>query len=549
MGRTGGAIRAVLRSPDLRRAQGGYALFSVAEQAVWIAMLVYAFSRGGANEAGLVSVVQLIPAALAAPFLGTLADRSAPTRVQTAAYVAQGLAMGATAVVLLLDGPAVAAYGLAALTSTLITVTRPTQAVLTPALSRSARELTAAMVTSGGIDNASVLVAPALTGVILAVAGTGEVFAAAAVCVTVGALLVAPLRATDPDPRRRASDDLGTSGLHEITAGFHTLRHHHEARFIVGVLGLEHIAWGAVDVLAVVIALDLLDLGASGAGYLEAAFGAGGLLGVGAAMLIVGGRRLAPLVLGGALTWGFSLAVLGLAPTTATAFALFTVAGASRAVLDVGARTLLLRVARPAVLSRVFGIAEGFAMLGLALGAVLVPVLIEVGGPEAALVGVGLVVAVLAAVAARPVLALDAAATVPVVEVALLRQLPLFGPLPPGELEGLANALTMQELPAGSVIVREGDDGDRYYAIAHGEVEVMRDGRCVAVLGRGEGFGEIALVHDVPRTATVRARTDVTLYSLDRESFMIALTGHEPTASVARAIVAERQLSPSSPSE
>ncbi len=542
MGRTWEAVRAVLASRELRRAQGAYATFCVAEQAVWIAMLVYAFQRGGAKEAGLVSVVQLVPAALAAPFLGTLADRSAPTRVQTAGYGAQALVLAATAAVLLADGPALVAYGFAALASTMITVSRPTQAVLTPALSRTPRELTAAMVTSGAIDNASVLVAPALAGVILSVADVGAVFAAAAVIVTLGALLVAPLRATDPDPRRAASDDLAVSGLHEITGGFRALREHGEARLIVGLFGLEHIAWGAIDVLAVVLALDLLALGQSGAGYLEAAFGAGGLIGVGAAIFFVGGRRLAPFVLGGALTWGLALVVLGLAPSTALAFALLTVAGASRAVLDVGARTLLLRVARPAVLSRVFGIAEGLSMVGLALGAVLVPVLIEVGGAEAALIGVGILVTVLMAMAARPVLALDASATVPIVELALLRNLPLFGPLPSVDLEGLAHALVLEERPAGTVIVREGDPGDHYYAIASGEVEVLRGDEPVARLGRGEGFGEIALIHEVPRTATVRACTDVVLYTLDRESFTIALTGHEPTASMARAIVDERHV-------
>ena len=541
MGRTWEAVRAVLASRDLRRAQGGYAAFATAEQAVWIAMLVYAFSQGGAKEAGLVSVVQLLPAALAAPFLGTLADRAPPTRVQTAGFAAQGLAMAATAVVLLTDGPSFVAYAFAAVAATLVTLSRPTHAVLMPALSRTPRELTAAMVTTGAIDNASVLVAPAITGVILAFAGAGEVFAIAAALVGIGAILVAPLRATDPDPRRAASDDLAASGVGEITAGFRALREHRPARLIVGMLGLEHIAWGAVDVLAVVLALDLLDLGASGAGYLEAAFGAGGLVGVAVAMTLVSGRRLAPFVLGGALAWGVALAALGVTPSTAMAFVLFTVAGASRALLDVGARTLLLRVARPMVLARVFGIAEGLSMVGLATGALLVPALVAVGDPEIALAGVGALMVVLSAIAARSVLALDAAATVPVVELALLRSLPLFKPLPARELEGLAHALELRELPAASEVVRAGEEGHHYFAIADGEVEVLRDGTCVAVLGRGEGFGEIALLHGGSRTATVRARTDVVLYALDRESFMVALTGHEPTASVALAIVEERQ--------
>jgi MFS family permease len=540
MSRAWNTMRAVLRTRDLRRALGGYTGFNIAEQAVWIAMLVYAFDRGGAAEAGVVSIVQLLPAAAAAPFLGTLADRSAPTKVQTAGYAAQAVALAAVAGVLLADGPSLAVYALAMVATTLFTISRPAQAVLTPALARTPRDLGAAMVATGWIDNGSVLVAPALAGAILAVADVGTVFAVAAAISVVGALLVAPLRATDPDPRRRAVDDLGTSGVAQVTEGFHALREHPEARLMVGFLGLEHIAWGAVDVLAVVLALDVLDLGNSGAGYLEAAFGAGGVLGAAAAVLLVGGRRLAPAVLGGTVVWGAALVVLGVAPSTAAAFMLFAVAGASRAVLDVGARTLLLRVTNPRVLSRFFGFAEGLAMLGLAVGAVLVPILIEVGGPEAALVGVGILVALLALGQARQVLTVDAAATVPVVEVAMLRRLPLFALTPSPDLDGLALALEPREAPEGTVFVEQGDRGDLYFAISSGEVEVLKDGELVSTLGRGEGFGEIALLHDVPRTATVRARTDVTLYTLDRERFVIALTGHEPTGSMARAIASER---------
>ncbi len=540
MARTWSAIRAVLRTPDLRRAQIAYAGFNVAEQATWVGMLVYAFNQGGATEAGLVSIVQLLPAAVAAPFLGTLADRVAPTKVQTGAYVVQALACAMVATVLLVDGPTFLAYGCAAVAATLFTLSRPAQAVLTPSLSRSPRDLSAAMVTSGWIENASVLVAPALAGVVLAVSGAGELFAVAGAISAIGAFLLAPLRATDPDPRRGAADDFAASGWHEVTAGFRTLRRDRESRLVVGFFGLEHVGWGAIDLLAVVLALDVLDLGNGGAGYLEAAFGAGGLVGITGATALIGGRRLAPVLLGGTAAWGVALVVLGVVPSTAAAFALLLVAGAGRALLDLSARTLLLRVAPPAVVSRLFGIAEGLSMVGLAIGAVIVPVLVEIWSPEAALIGVGALLVALAAVRARSVQQIDSAATVPAVELALLRRLPIFAPLPAVSLEALARALVTLDFAAGTVIVSAGEEGDRYYAIGDGEVEVVRADVRLATLGRGDGFGEIALVHDVPRTATVRAITDVVVYALDREEFMIALTGHEPTASMARTIAAER---------
>lgn len=549
MGRTWDAIRAVLRTPDLRRAQVAYAGFNVAEQATWVAMLVFAFNRGGATEAGLISLVQLVPAALAAPFLGTLADRVAPTKVQTAAYAVQAAATAVVAVVLMADGPALVAYGFAAAAATLFTLSRPAQAVLTPTLSRSPRDLSAAMVTSGWIENASVLVAPALAGVVLASAGVGELFVVAAGMSAISALLIAPLRATDPDPRRGAADDFAASGWQEVTAGFRSLRRDRRSRVIVGFFGLEHIGWGAIDLLSVVLALEVLDLGDGGAGYLEAIFGAGGLIGITIATGAISGRRLAPVLIGGTVAWGTALIVLGVVPGTAAAFALFLVAGSGRAVLDLSARTLLLRVSPPAVVSRLFGIAEGLSMVGLAIGALIVPVLVEIGGPEAALIGVGVLLVALASIRARSVWAIDAAATVPVVELALLRRLPIFAPLPAVALEALARALTTLEIAAGTVIVSAGEEGDRYYAIGDGEVEVVRTDEQVARLGRGDGFGEIALLHDVPRTATVRAITDVVLYALDREPFMIALTGHEPTASMARTIATERGVQPEEPTD
>ena len=91
--------------------------------------------------------------------------------------------------------------------------------------------------------------------------------------------------------------------------------------------------------------------------------------------------------------------------------------------------------------------------------------------------------------------------------------MPIFRPLPSAELEALALALEPVELPAGATVMQEGDDGDRYFAIASGDVEVIKHGQVIAVLGRGEGFGEIALLHGVTRTATVKARTDGILFS------------------------------------
>jgi hypothetical protein len=513
-------VRLVAQNRELRRVELAFLAFNAAEWGSWIAMLVYAYGRGGATEAGLVALAQLAPAALLAPWAGR--------RTLRFGYVAQATTLAATSVVLLADGPALLAYACAAVASTTMTVTRPAQAALIPVLARRPAELTAANVVSGWVESVSVLVAPAATGVLLAVGSPGLVFAVMAVAAALAAVVVAPLRTP------------AVAGGRSESAADEDVWRAPGVRLLVGLLGAEAMLIGALDVLYVVLAVEELGLGSSAAGYLNAAFGAGGVAALAATAAFVGRPRLAPPLLAAALVWTAAFALLALAPTTVGAFALLALAGAARIAVDVAARTLLQRSVPPQALARTFGVVEAVAMAGLAVGSLLTPALVALGGARGAVAGLGALLLVASVATARRLAAIDAQATVPQVECALLRVVPMFAPLEPPPLEALARSLEPRELAAGETLIRQGDAGDRYYVVADGVLDVDIDGTHVREAARGDGVGELALLVETPRTATVVARGPAHVYSLGRDAFLQAVTENPHSAAVAERLVHER---------
>jgi MFS family permease len=529
-------FHAVLRRRDLRRVELAYVGFNVSQYAVWVTMIVYAYERGGTTAASLVAVLQLVPAAVFAPFLGLLGDRYPAARVLVWGYLAQALGMALTAIAMVGDAPVALVYGGAVLASTAVVVTRPAQAVLMPSLARSLEELTAANVVSSWVETGGGVVAGLVIGVVLTVADTGLVFGLMALTALASAVLVSGVPSPPPAPH-----DEAVSARAEALAGFRAIRTHRHLRPLITLVLAVWVLVGALDVLFVVVAIDLLGLDQAWAGYLNAAWGAGGVAGGLVAVTMVGRPYLSrPIALGMGLC-GVAFVLIGLWPSIGAAMALVAVGGGGRVLVDVGTRTLIQRTTPADVLGRVFGLLEGITMAGLAIGALLVPPLVHLGGPEAALIGVGLLLPVLGLAIGRPLLRVDRGARVPVVEIALLRSMPLFAALPAPALEGIARALEPLELPAATLVIRKGDEGDRFYAVADGEVEVRLHGAVLARLGRGGAVGEIALLQNVPRTADVVAVTDVRLYALEKEPFLTAVLGHASTTRAARALVSERQ--------
>jgi MFS family permease len=534
-GRRRRAFSSLAGNTALLRVLAAYLLFILTEYAVWIAMLVFAYNRGGTAVAGLVAVAQLAPAAVVAPVAASLADRRSPVVMLAGGYLAQVAGMAGTAAAIGAGAP-LAAYAAAVFASTAVTTTRPAQSALIPSLAATPDQLTAANVVAGWLEAAGAAAAGLLVGVLISLAGVGSVFAVCAGLGLAAALLVAGLRAPSLAAEPDADADAGPAGVAE---GLRLAVRQPRLRLMLALLTADAVVVGALDLLVVILALTVLGRPPSWAGYLEFAFGAGAVLAATVSALLVG-RRLGGPILAAALGFSGALAVVAFGPGLAGTVILLAVAGAGHLLLEVATRTLLQRSVPPRLIGRIFGVLEGFTMAGLGVGALLVPALAHLGGNRLDVLGVAAVLPLAAVAGGRAVFRLDAGTAVPVVEIALLRSLPLFAELPAPAIEGLAAALRPVRLEAGAVLIRQGDPGDAYFAIAAGELDAEQDGHFLGRYGRGDGVGEIALLRAVPRTATVTAHTAATVYQLDRDLFLTAVLGHAPTRRQAEGIAAAR---------
>jgi len=474
---------------------------------------VVAYRVGGLAGVGLVGLMRAVPAALVGPFAVAAVDRYPRARVLLVVLALRAVLASIAAGIVASSLPDALVFGLAAIDALVYSVWWPTHSALLPELARTPDEATAANVATTVVENLGTSVGPLAGGAMLAVAGPEHVFALAAVLLDVGALCLVGVPSSG---RAGLTGDAG-----RWLAGFRAAFGVREPRAVIVLYLAQTACLGALGVLLVAIAIERLDLGESGVGLLTAALGAGGVAGATAAAALIG-RRVLGLALAGALVgWALGAAVSGTAPWAAVVVVALGGVGVANAVVDVAGLTLLQRVVDASDLTRVLGVFEGawWAMLGL--GSVVAAPLGAALGAGGALVAIGSALVLVTVAFGGVVRSLDrAGAPAPADDIVeLLRGVPFLARLPPLALERLALDARVTDVHAGDEVIAVGEVGDRFFVVAHGALDVVGH----RSLGAGSWFGEVALLRDVRRTATVVARTDARLVAVTRGAFLRAL--------------------------
>ena len=510
-------LAAAGRNSNIRRAELAWGAAIAAEWAHFVALGVFAYDHGGTRAVGIAGLVRLLPAAVIAPFAASLGDKFRRERVLLAMSLVGAGALAGSAIAFS-AGSRLFVFAFAAVLGLATTLIRPALQALLPSLARTPEELIAANGATSTIESLGTLVGPLAAGILVAVADAGVVFAAAAGTLLVAAVLLAFVRVEG-----RIELDEQTGPWHMVSTGLRAIWSASDARLLIGMIAVQTFVRGCVNVLIVVAAFRVLHVGAGGVGYMTAAIGVGGLAGAIGAMTLEGRPLAVPF--GGALVvWGLPLMLFAPRPATVAAVILLAIVGAANSFEDVAVFTLIQRIVPDELLSRVLGVLWGLAMGAVALGSIAAPAIVALLGPRAAFVVVGGVLPLLVLFTYSRLAKIDRT-TVPAPELELIDCVPMFVPLSVAAKERLATKFAPRLAPAGEVVINAGDEGDGFYIVGEGELDIDAGGRHTTV-HRADYFGEIALLRDVPRTATVTASVDSELLELHRDDFLAAVTGH-----------------------
>ena len=530
-------VRLVAVRSSLRRLLAAWGLGIGVEWAVLVLLSVACYQRGGAAAVGLVGVARVVPGALVTPVGSALLDRYRRSTVLCIGALASAVLIALTPAAL---GAAtlVPLYVLVGAWSAVWSVFRPAVNGLIPQVVGHPEELSAANSVYSFLEAAGTLLGPLAAAALLAVLPEWAGYEVIAAVAVLPAVLVVGVRTETKPPSRQRARLLRR--LLEPLAGFPALTATAPTRAVFTVLAAQCVMRGLLNVFVVAAAVTVLGIGEAGTGPLFAALGVGGLLGATAAMPLAGSGRLAAPFVAGMTMWGLPIIAMALWPRPAVAWLALVVVGTGNAIADVSGFTVFHRLVPDRLLGRAFGALWGSAAAAVAIGSLAAAPLIEQVGLRPAMAGSGAAMAVLPLLLWPVLRRVDTEVAVDEERIVLLRRLPLFAPLSRLSLEHLARRARPVEVGAGEVVVRQGDVGNRFYAIEAGDLVARVDGVDLSSMSAGDGFGEIALLHPGPRTATVVAVTPARLVALDGADFVAAVTSNVGAESVGLSLAAER---------
>jgi MFS family permease len=528
------AVAVAARNENVRRVELAWGAAIAAEWGHFVALGVFAYKGGGASAVGVAGLVRLLPAAIIAPVAASLGDRFRRERFLVAVMVLGAVALAASAAAAFAH-QRVLVYVFAAAVGLSSTLVRPTLQALLPSLARNPQELIASNGATSTIESCGTLVGPLLAGVLLSVTAVGVAFAVGAGAFLVAAALVTRVKV---EGWIAAAPDAAGAGIRQqLAAGFDAIARVPGTRLVGGLMVVQTFVRGCLNVLIVVAAFRLLHAGAGAVGYMTAAIGVGGFLGALPAMTLSGGRLAGSFALS-LVFWGVPIALIAPRPYLAVALCMLAIVGAANSVEDVAGFTLLQRTIADDRLTRVLGLFWGIAMGAVALGSLVAPLVVGALGPRSAFLLVGAILPLLSLAAYSRLTVLDRTGA-PAAELEAIDRVPMFAPLSIAAKERLATKLIPVAVAVGEPVLRAGETGDRFYIVRDGELEIEIDDRHKTARV-ADFFGEIALLRDMPRTATVTATVDSRLYALQRADFLGAITGHAAAHTAGQAVVDAR---------
>jgi predicted MFS family arabinose efflux permease len=522
-----------LRIRDVRLLITGLGLSQIGDWLYNVALIVFVLERtGSAAWVAAAGIIRLLPYVLFGPIGGWIADHRPRRATMVASDLIRCAAMLVLAVVTARDGSPAVALALAAVATVFSVAYSPCVNAAIPRIV-SEDDLSAVNTLSATVTNLSYALGPALGGLLLILGSPAAAFVVNGVTFLASAVLTLSIR-TDLGPDDESAPPLATPVDEQATAsgslaGFRVLS---SSPFVIALVCTQVatcILYGLETVLYALVTTARLGMTVDGVAFLYAAIGVGGLAAAGLARRLAD-RTEASLVLAmAALLCGVPMATLAVLSLPSAALAVLLIEGAAMIVVDVMVATSLQRVLGADVLGRAFGALDALIVTGMLVGMLVAPIVVSTFGLTTALLAGGAIMALAGAGVWSQRRAIDASVAAysgPLQDrVAVLRRLSILRGASRATLEHLAEALTEEDIDVGVSVIRQGDEPDDLFVAVRGELEVTvatRDGpdRRVGDLGSGDYFGEVGLLHKIPRTATVRTVIPCRLFRVPGQEFL-----------------------------